>query len=133
MEAKTNLATLQHITNVRNNLNKVITELIKRGELHDQTKMEEPELPVFDKFTSKLSECSYGSKTYKKHLEEMHKHEGVFWDHMDEEDEIRGKLQKIQEQLDKITKPCFEEPMKYYDFFTTKIKPWANKTFQRTR
>jgi hypothetical protein len=59
---------------------------------------------------------------FKKHLEEMHKHEGVFWDHMSDEDEIRRSLQKVQEQLDTITKPCFEEPMQSFELLTKKIK-----------
>jgi hypothetical protein len=54
-------------------------------------------------------------------LDTMHRHEGIFWDCMDEEDGIRQKLQSIQDKLDKITKPCFEEPMKTYSILTT---PW---------
>ena len=70
---------------------------------------------------------------FNKHLEEMNKHEAVFWDYMNEEDEIRINLSKIQEKLNNITKPCFEEPIKTYDILTSKIKIFANKTFQRTR
>lgn len=57
---------------------------------------------------------------FQRHLDEMNKHEGIFWDRMDAEDEIRQKLLTIQDQLDLVTKPCFEEPMKTYSFFTTK-------------
>lgn len=55
---------------------------------------------------------------FQKHLDEMRSHEGVFWDRMDEEDEIRQKLQVVQDRLDRVTKPCFEEPMKTYSMFT---------------
>ncbi len=58
---------------------------------------------------------------FQRHLNEMHRHEGVFWDSIQDEDEIRNKLQAIQEQLDLVTKPCFEEPMKSYDIFTKKL------------
>ncbi len=61
---------------------------------------------------------------FQRHLDEMHRHEGVFWDRMDEEDEIRQKLKSIQDKLDLVTKPCFEEPMKTYSIFT---KQWFKK------
>ena len=61
---------------------------------------------------------------FQKHLNEMHRHEGIFWDRMDEEDEIRQKLQVVQAKLDTVTKPCFEEPMKTYSIFT---KQWFKK------
>ena len=57
---------------------------------------------------------------FKRHLEEMHSHEGVFWDRMKEDDEIRSELKKIQDRLDSVTKPCFDEPMKSYSIFTRK-------------
>ena len=55
---------------------------------------------------------------FQRHLDEMKKHQGVFWDTMNEKDEIRKKLKILQEKLDVITKPCFEEPMKTYGIFT---------------
>lgn len=68
-----------------------------------------------------------------KHLEDMYKHEGMVWEFMQEEDEIIIKLSKTQEKLNSVTKPCFEEPIKTYDIFTSKIKIFANETFQPTR
>ena len=65
---------------------------------------------------------------FAKHLEEMHKHEGIFWDTMSEEDEVRKKLQKIQTKLEATTKPVFEEPIKTYSILTSKWA-WAN-TYQ---
>lgn len=61
---------------------------------------------------------------FKQHLDDMHRHEGVFWDRMKDDDEIRSKLQNIQERLDAVTKPCFEEPMKSYSILT---KKWWSK------
>ena len=58
---------------------------------------------------------------FQKHLDEMHRHEGIFWDIYNEDDEIRNQLMNTQELLEKVTKPCFEEPMKSYTLFT---KQW---------
>lgn len=57
---------------------------------------------------------------FQKHLDEMHKHEGIFWDRYNDDDEIRKRLSKTQELLERTTKPCFEEPMKTYSVFTKK-------------
>lgn len=64
------------------------------------------------------------SDEFQKHLDEMHQHEGIFWDRYNENDEIREKLSTIQTTLETVTKPCFEEPMKTYTIFT---KKWSNK------
>ncbi len=56
---------------------------------------------------------------FKKHLDEMHRHEGIFWDTFNEEDEIRAQLKAIQDDLERATKPCFEEPMKTYCLTST--------------
>lgn len=61
---------------------------------------------------------------FKGHLEEMHQHEGVFWDRIKDDDEIRNKLKDIQIRLEAVTKPCFEEPMKSYELLT---KRWFKK------
>lgn len=58
---------------------------------------------------------------FQKHLDEMFRHEGIFWDRMDEEDEVRNKIQAIQNKLEAVTKPCFEEPMRTYSIFTRKL------------
>ncbi|NVK37962.1 MAG: hypothetical protein HWE18_08565 [Gammaproteobacteria bacterium] len=57
---------------------------------------------------------------FQRHLAEVHSHAGVFWDRMDDDDEIRNKLEVLQQKLDDITKPCFEEPMKTYSIFSTR-------------
>jgi hypothetical protein len=58
---------------------------------------------------------------FKRHLEEMHKHEGIFWDRYKDEDEIRKELSEILLLLEKITKPCFEEPSTLYSLATKKL------------
>jgi hypothetical protein len=45
--------------------------LTERGELHDQSKLEDPEKSIFDKVTPALKELTYGSDEYKKQLETM--------------------------------------------------------------
>lgn len=57
---------------------------------------------------------------FKNHLDEMSKHQGIFWDSYNEEDEIRKQLTTIQNKLEIVTKPCFDEPMKTFTFFTKK-------------
>lgn len=63
--------TLRHIETVRNFLNLCIKELLNRGENHDQSKLETPEVEVFDKMTSKLAKTTYGSEKYKQFLIDM--------------------------------------------------------------
>jgi hypothetical protein len=65
----TNHETFRHIERVRNLLNACVVELLKRGELHDQTKLESPEVEVFAEYTPRLAGCTYGSDEYKGFLE----------------------------------------------------------------
>jgi hypothetical protein len=58
---------------------------------------------------------------FKKHLDEMHKHERVFWDHLDDGDEIRKELANILTMIEKITKPCFEEQSDLYSIIMRKL------------
>ncbi len=62
--------THKHVRRVQHFLNKFITDLIHRGENHDNSKFEEPELSIFAENTEKLSKVKYGSEEYKKCLEE---------------------------------------------------------------
>ena len=71
-EKITNFETLQHIIHVRNFLDKIIIELLNRGELHDNSKLEEPELATFVEYTPKLAQSTYGSEKYiQQNLKEM--------------------------------------------------------------
>lgn len=58
---------------------------------------------------------------FQKRLDEMHRHEGIFWDLQTEDDGIHKELAEIQIQLETVTKPSFEEPMRTYGIFT---KQW---------
>ena len=69
--------TLEHIKNVRRFIAKIVAELQARALNHDKTKLESPEVEIFDEFTPKLKGCTYGSDEYKGFLKEM----GVALDH----------------------------------------------------
>jgi hypothetical protein len=64
----TNYVTMRHIEKVRNYLNLVIRNLLDRGEKHDQSKLESPEVEAFTEYTPKLATCTYGSDEYKGYL-----------------------------------------------------------------
>jgi hypothetical protein len=57
--------TLRHIETLRNYLNLVIKELLCREETHDQTKLQSPEVEIFDEYTPLLRDVEYGSQEYK--------------------------------------------------------------------
>ena len=64
----TNNETFRHIERVRNLLNLCIVDLLQRGELHDQSKLDTPEVSAFAEYTPKLANCTYGSDEYKGYL-----------------------------------------------------------------
>lgn len=63
--------TLRHIETVRNYLNCIIKEILNRQENHDQTKLQSPEVEIFDIYTDKLRNITYGSDEYKNCMKEM--------------------------------------------------------------
>jgi len=67
----TNNETFRHIERLRNLLNICVRDLLSRGELHDQTKLESPEVEIFTEYTPKLAKCTYGSKEYNSYLKEI--------------------------------------------------------------
>ncbi len=67
----TRYKTLCHIENVRNLLNAVVYEFLRRGEVHDQTKLKTPEVEIFEEFTPKLKNITYGSEEYHECLRKM--------------------------------------------------------------
>ena len=73
MEAKdsSTYKTMRHIETVRNFLNHVIKELLIRQETHDQSKLESPEVELFDEYTPKLRGVTYGSDQYKGFMKEL--------------------------------------------------------------
>jgi hypothetical protein len=70
-EKITNFETMTHINHVRKFMMKVVSELSNRLMIHDDSKMNEPELPIFMEFTHKLKDVEYNSPDYKKFLEDM--------------------------------------------------------------
>jgi hypothetical protein len=63
--------TLEHINNVRKFINFVVFELRKRATVHDKSKMESPEVEIFDEYTPKLAGSTYGGPEYKEFLKGM--------------------------------------------------------------
>ena len=63
--------TMRHIETVRNYLQAAQRELMWRSQNHDQSKLESPEVEIFEIYTSKLRGTTYGSDEYKKHMKEM--------------------------------------------------------------
>ena len=63
--------TREHIETVRGFMRAVIGELQDRAERHDASKLEEPEVSVFNEYTPKLKDSTYGSAEYKTFLEGM--------------------------------------------------------------
>lgn len=67
-----NEETRHHIARVNHYLNKFIVGLLKRGEEHDQSKLEQPEVQIFARHTPLNSDnkprlsSSYGSPEYEK-------------------------------------------------------------------
>lgn len=59
-----NLETLEHIRYVQRLLNKFAVILINRGEVHDKSKLEFPEVSYFAEYTPKLAESTYNSPEY---------------------------------------------------------------------
>ena len=70
-EKITNHATLEHIAQVRRLLDRIIIELLRRAEQHDQSKLTAPELQTFVEYTPKLAQSTYGSAAYQEYLRAM--------------------------------------------------------------
>lgn len=60
--------TLLHIKRVNELLGEAAIEFIRRGNVHDNSKLVAPEKEFFDEFTPKLSKSEYGSDEYKENL-----------------------------------------------------------------
>jgi hypothetical protein len=64
--------TLDHIEKVQWRMKQMRDELYLRGEVHDLSKLREPEKSIFDVMTPRLKELTYGSYEYQMALGEMH-------------------------------------------------------------
>ena len=56
--------TLQHILDVRANLDAFVSEMLRRGQVHDASKLSDAEKPTFDEAIPLLSGVPYGSPEY---------------------------------------------------------------------
>lgn len=65
------LDTMLHIERVRNLLNLCVVELLKRGELHDQSKLESPEVELFEEYGPLLKQLTYNSPEYHESLAKL--------------------------------------------------------------
>lgn len=63
-EQATNATTMHHIGMVQTLLHKVVKELLDRADIHDQSKLESPEVELFTEWTPKLAGSTYGSAEY---------------------------------------------------------------------
>ena len=63
--------TWQHIQKVRKYIRFFTDRLITRGEKHDASKLQLPEVQLFAQHTEKLFEIEYGSDEYKAELESL--------------------------------------------------------------
>jgi hypothetical protein len=63
--------TYAHIGEVRTRLLAVVRDFMARADRHDASKLEEPELSVFNEYTPKLRDSTYGSDEYKAFLKGM--------------------------------------------------------------
>ncbi|MEM6342558.1 MAG: DUF5662 family protein [Bacteroidota bacterium] len=60
--------TLLHIKRVNQLMTEAASELIRRANVHDDSKLESPEKELFDEYTPKLKGVTYGSDKYKEYL-----------------------------------------------------------------
>jgi len=60
--------TLLHIKRVSQLLTEAASELIRRANIHDNSKLKSPEKELFDEYTPKLKSSTYGSDEYKELL-----------------------------------------------------------------
>jgi len=65
------IETKKHIKEVELLLLRIVSELENRAIAHDLSKFSKYELPIFEKYTSKLRDTTYGSDEYKQFLKEM--------------------------------------------------------------
>lgn len=68
---ETMVQTYEHKQNVNIYISSIIRDLLSRGILHDNSKLESPEVEIFAEYTPKLAKSTYGSDEYKGFLKEM--------------------------------------------------------------
>ena len=70
-EKAANYETFRHIERVRNLLGEAIIEILKRGRLHDQSKMAEPEVQLFTELTPKLVDSTYEGSDWQENMRRL--------------------------------------------------------------
>ncbi|HEY1248633.1 MAG TPA: DUF5662 family protein [Nitrososphaera sp.] len=125
--------TWDHIYRVRYFLERAIHDLHDRSDVHDASKLVEPELEAFDRMTPRLNEVEYGTEEYKAAVRELGpalKHHFENNDHHPEhyENGIRGmSLMALIEMLcdwraaSERTKQRFDDPDKVKSFSETSL------------
>lgn len=73
MSQDSRLETHQHIAEVRGLLLGSAMELMGRGHIHDQSKLESPEVEIFNEFGPRLKDLIFGSDEYEECRREMGK------------------------------------------------------------
>lgn len=68
---RADVETLRHIKRVSDLLGTVAAEFIRRSQVHDDSKLQPPEVEVFEEYTGKLRGCTYGSDEYNGYLAAM--------------------------------------------------------------
>ena len=63
--------TIKHINQVVKYIDVCIDELVYRANNHDNSKLKDPEKEIFDIYTPKLKDTTYGSEEYNTYLSEM--------------------------------------------------------------
>ncbi len=64
-------STMNHRMKVKELMEHFATIISARGEVHDLSKLEDPEFPLFSIWTPKLAELTYGSDEYKDALKQL--------------------------------------------------------------
>jgi len=70
-EKATNDDTWKHIHRINELLHQVVRILLTRGDEHDQSKLDRPEVELFTEHTQRLAAISYGSDEYKEALKDL--------------------------------------------------------------
>jgi hypothetical protein len=63
--------TLKHIRNVQALMTKAASALVTRAMEHDNSKLESPEVEIFDQYTGLLAGTTYGTDAYRELLEKI--------------------------------------------------------------
>ncbi len=66
--ANATLETHKHIAKVQGRLNMFAIDLLNRGQVHDNSKLESPEVEIFGEHTEELANVTYGSPEYQECL-----------------------------------------------------------------